>query len=89
MDRDAKRLELENQKAALEQYLQHPVTIELLRDLDQGSEGLVKLICDVPIHDIESFFNHFESVGHLRGLRRAKSLIMTNLEEVKDKLKEI
>lgn len=89
MDLDARRVELENQIGALSQYLQHPVTVEVLRDLKEGQEGLVSVLCDVPILDIESFFKHFESVGHLRGLRRAESLIRENLEDVKEQLKEL
>ena len=89
MDADAKRQELESQALALENYLQHPVTIELIRDIDEQSEALINTICEVPITDIESFFKHFESKGHLRGLRRAKAMLTTNLEEVKEQLKEI
>lgn len=89
MDLDAKRIELENQKAAITGYLNHPVTLELLKDLKEGQEGLVSILCDVPILGIESFFKHFESVGHLRGLRRAESLLMSNLEDVTTQLKGI
>lgn len=89
MDVDAKRAELESQKLGLENYLQHPVTVEVIRDLDEQSERLVRQLCNEPIRDIESFFNHFESVGHLRGLRRAKALLTTNLENIKEELGEL
>lgn len=89
MDIDAKRAELESLQRELENYLQHPVTVEVIRDLDEQVETAVTQLCNNPITDIESFFKHFEAIGHLRGLRRAKSQIMTNLEDIKDQMKEL
>lgn len=89
MDVTARQLELDNQLAVLQEYLKHPVTVEVLKDLHEGQEALVRTICDQPITNLESFFNHFEAVGHLRGLRRSESLVMTNLEEVKEQIRNV
>jgi hypothetical protein len=89
MDKDAKKIELENQKAALEEYLNHPVTKEVMQALKDGQESLVRLICDQPVENVGTFFAHFEAVGHLRGLRKTESLITTSLGEVKEQLREL
>lgn len=89
MDTEAQKQELENQQAALEQYLQHPVTREVLKDLDQQADILLQQILEVPVMDVESFFKREQSLGHLRGLRRTKARVMENLEDVKEQLKEL
>lgn len=89
METEAKKQELENQQAALETYLSHPVTREVLRDNDEQSEALITQILEIPVTDLESFLKREQAFGHLRGLRRTKARVMENLEDVKEKLKEL
>lgn len=89
MDVEAQRQELENQQLALEQYLQHPVTQEVLRDLDEKAETLVTQILEFTPVDVESFLKREQALGHLRGLRQTKANVMVNLENVKEQLKEL
>jgi hypothetical protein len=89
MDVAAKRQELINQQAAIEGFLQHPVTVEVIRDLDEQVEAAITQILQITPTDIESFLNREQSLGHLRGLRRAKSKLTESLEDVKEQLKEL
>lgn len=89
MDVEARRIDLENQKAVIEGYLKHPVTVELLKSLEEAREGLEQVICDQRIGDISTFFAHFEAVGHMRALRQTKDLILTNLEDINKQLEEV
>ena len=35
MDADGLKIELQNKKSMLEQYLQHPVTLEVFKDIEE------------------------------------------------------
>lgn len=87
MDIPENRAELENQQAVLEAYLQHPVTVEVLRDLKEQQDGMTEVIT-MPVVSIETFFAHFEAVGTLRGLRRSEAVLQSSLETIKEKIKE-
>lgn len=89
MDKDAEKLQLDNEMKQIEQYLSHPISKRWITDNQQQQNALVNIICEMPIVDIKSFFDHFQAVGHLRGLRRAKALIDENLEEIKEQIKEL
>jgi hypothetical protein len=89
MEPVAEQHALENEQKAIEQYLEHPISRKIFADNAEQQEQLVTVICDIPIHDIESFFKHFEAVGHLRGLRRGKGLVLDDLETIKNQLKEL
>lgn len=89
MDADGLRIQLQDKKTMLEQYLQHPVTLEVFKDIEESQQSLITTLCDVPIIDMESFFKHFEAIGHLRGLRQTKANIMTNLEDVVEQLRKL
>ena len=84
-----KQAELDNEMRAIEAYLDHPISRKIKTDNLEQQEALVEVICNIPIHDIESFFKHFEAVGHLRGLRRANAIVQDDLDEIKEKLKEL
>lgn len=88
MDTTAERNRLESEKRALQQYLDHPISKEILKDNEESQESLITTITNVPIDSIEGFFNHFEAVGHLRGLRQAKALLLGSLEAIEKQLKE-
>lgn len=88
MDQEAKLQQLENEKSVLEQYLQHPVTKEFLNQLDDNIESCERMVCDVGIVDVETFFKHFEVVGQLKTLRQTKALLLVNLEDIKAQIKE-
>lgn len=89
MDQDAERQKLEDSKLWIQQYLEHPLSVAIFQDNAEEQEKAVELLCNVPIHNLETLIGHFEARGHLRGLRRAKGQVMDKLEEVKDKLKEL
>ena len=89
MDKDAERQKLQDEKSFIEAWRNHAITVAIFTDLQEGQEGLINVICNQPVSDIESFFKHFEAVGHLRGLRRVKSITDLRLEEIKEELKEL
>jgi hypothetical protein len=89
MDKDAIKLQLEGEMDQIRGYLDHPITKRIFADNDEQQEALVKIICDFPIMDLESFFKHFESVGHLRGLRRAKAIVTSELERIEQEIEEL
>lgn len=89
MDLDAERNKLQDELKWVEAYKEHPITVAILQDSKEEQEALVSLLCDTTIHNIETFFSHFEAIGHLRGLRRATALIEDRLDSVKQQLKAL
>lgn len=89
MDTTAERNRLESEKRALQAYLDHPITREILRDNEESQDSLINTITMVKIDSIATFFDHFEAVGHLRGLRQAKALLLESVELIDRQLKEI
>lgn len=89
MDKDAERKVLEDERAFVASYVNHPLALSIEEDSMVQQDALVAILTDRTIDSIESFFAHFEAVGHLRGLRRSRALALAKLEEVKDKLKEL
>lgn len=89
MELEAEIIAKENEQKELESFLSHPVAQKAFADSKQQQDTLVDIICDVPVHDIESFFKHFEAVGHLRGLRRMEALLRDDLEDIKEELKTL
>lgn len=77
---------LQSAQYEIEKYLANPFTQRILEDSKKEQEQAVKLICDQPITDLESFFNLFQTIGHLRGLRRAEALLQNDLDEIKTEL---
>ena len=89
MDTTAERNRLESEKRAIQSYLDHPITREIFQDNEEIQESLINILTNVPVTDLESFFKHFESVGHLRGLRRSKQLLQDSVDTIERQLKEI
>jgi hypothetical protein len=89
MDLAAEKAQKEMERDAIRAYLSHPITVKILEDNELQTQGVVAIICDNPVFDLATFFAHFEAVGHLRGLRRAKALIMDDLDEIEEQLKEL
>lgn len=89
MDTTAERQKLESEKRAIEQYLEHPISREIFQDNEDTQQSLINILTNVPIIDIESFFKHFEAVGHLRGLRQSKQLIQDSVDTIERQLKEL
>lgn len=89
MDTTAERNRLESEKRAIEQYLDHPISREIFQDNEESQESLINVLTNVPIVDLESFFKHFEAVGHLRGLRQSKRLLQDSVETIERQLKEL
>lgn len=85
---EAQQLQHEKEKVQLEEYLNHPVTQQVKRELEEQQESLMTILLDVPITDVESLVNHFEARGHLRGLKRSRAITAVALEEVNEKLKD-
>lgn len=89
MDIEAERQKLEDKKAYIEAYLDHPISKEIFRDNVEEQDAAINLICNVPIDSVQSFFAHFQSVGYLHGLRRSRAITTDSLEEVKNQLEHI
>lgn len=89
MDTTAETQRLENEKRAIQQYLDHPISRKLIEDNETEQQKAIDLLCNVPVDSFGAFFAHFEAVGHLRGLRRAMSLIKDDLEDIERELKEL
>lgn len=89
MDTTAERNRLESEKRAIAQYLDHPITREIFQDNEEIQESLINVLTNVPIVDIETFFKHFEAVGHLRGLRRSRQLVQDSVDTIERQLKEL
>lgn len=89
MDKDAEKKQLEDNRDYILGWLNHPITQQIEEVSKSEQEALVALICNQSINSLETFFGHFEAVGHLRGLRRSHFLALAQLEEVKEQLKEL
>ena len=91
MDKEAesRKLQLENEAKELENYFNHPVTKRIFADNASEREGLIELILERPVINIETFLAREQALGHLRGLRRGKSLVQGTLEDIKEELKSI
>jgi len=89
MDITAERQRLENERKAIQQYLEHPITRDIIADNTVEQEKAIRLLTHQPIDSIEAFFNHFEAVGHLRGLRRSRSIIDDSIEDIEEQLKNL
>jgi hypothetical protein len=89
MDTTAERQRLESEKRAIQAYLDHPITQEIFQDNEETQQALINVLTNVPIHDMESFFKHFEAVGHLRGLRQSRQLAQDSAEAIERQLKEL
>lgn len=72
----------------VENYVRHPITQAVYRDSKEEQEKVIQLLCDCPVKDLQTFFAHFEAIGHLRGLRRAQAIITDQLEETQEALKQ-
>ena len=75
--------------AYIRAYTEHPLTKKILDDGNEQQNTLIDLLCNQPIHNFETFFAHFEAIGHLRGLRRADSILCDAVEETETELKQL
>jgi hypothetical protein len=89
MDIDAERQKLENARDFVKGWLAHPITESVIRNNKESQEKFIDLLCNQPIHNIETFFAHFEAIGHLRGLRQSSALVQEQLDVVIEQLKEL
>jgi hypothetical protein len=89
MDTTAELQRLENEKRAIQAYLDHPISRKIIEDNETQQQQLIEIITNIPIDSIEAFFKKFEAVGHLRGLRRARSLIQDDVEAIEAQLKDL
>lgn len=89
MDKDAERKKLEDAANVIADYLEHPITKELRQDASEREEAVLKLICEIDIFDMQTFFMHFQAVGELQALRRQSSMLPARLKEIQENIKEI
>lgn len=89
MDVDAEKQRLQNELGQLESYLSHPISREILRDNQEQQDGLIDIICNRTPMSFETFFAHFEAVGELRGLRRARAAMEAKVEELTEEIKNL
>lgn len=79
---------LEEEQRVVLKWFSNPVTVSILNDLAEQQNRFLDVILEQDITSMETFFNHFQACGNLRGLRRFKLLAEIQLEEIKEKLKE-
>lgn len=89
MDKDAEKQKLEDAKAFIEAWLDHPITRELLRENQEQEAALVSTITDRPVEGLTSMAALVEAKGELRGVRRWRGLVSDKLTEIKEQLKEL
>jgi len=89
MDKTGEREKLENERAEIEQYLDHPISREIISDNREKQDEMVRVLCNINVTDIESFFRHFTAVGVLKGLRQHQAIIDGNLQEIKRRIEEL
>lgn len=89
MEPVAEQQVLENEQKAIEMYLDHPISRRIFADNASEQETCINLILERPVINVETFLAREQALGHLRGLRRAKAILQDDLEEIKEKLKEI
>lgn len=79
---------LQAQRREIQKWFAHPLTAKVLADNKEQQDLAVKAICDNEITDVATFFTHFSLIGHLRGLRRAFALVLDDLDEIDQNIKE-
>ena len=89
MDTDAERKKLEDEKAFIVSWREHPITSEVVRDNKEQQEALVELICNCTPDNIASLVGHFVAIGELRGLRRSQGEVQDSLRNIEAQLKEL
>lgn len=89
MDTATEKATLENEQAAIQQYLDHPITKNIIQDNAEQQDALIDLILNHPVTNVETFLAREQALGHLRGLRRGRSIIDDKLEEIETQLKEL
>ncbi len=89
MDKDSEKAKLEEAQAVIQEWLDNPITKELLRENEEQQQALIHLITDFPVEDFRSAAALVEAKGHLRGLRRWKGLVTERLGEIESQLKEL
>lgn len=82
MDKAALIAQLENDKATIQAWYNHPFAQELRKDNKSEQEGVINLILERPVTNVESFLAREQALGHLRGLRRLDALVQDSLEEI-------
>lgn len=86
---DKKAEQLTQEQAEVQTYLDHPITKKIFADNAEQQESLIDLILNRPVVNIETFLAREQALGHLRGLRRAKSIVLDDLEEIKQEIESI
>lgn len=89
MDQVGDKTTLDNELRTIEAYLDHPISRKIFADSTNEQESLIRLILDIPVTDIQTFLAREQALGHLRGLRRARAIVDDDLEEIKQKIKEL
>lgn len=89
MDKDAEIKKLVDERDHVIGWQNHPITQSIFADIQSQQEQLITMICDNTVNSIETLFGHFEAIGHLRGLRRAKALVLARLEEIDSEIKNL
>jgi len=90
MDKEAERKQqLTSEEVEVQTYLEHPITKKIFADNAEQQESLIDLILNRPVVNIETFLAREQALGHLRGLRRGKAIVLDDLDEIKQELANI
>lgn len=89
MDTATQRTKLESDLREIEAFEKSPLWKGLIEDNAEQQESLINLLCNNTIVNIETFFAHFEAMGHLRGLRRMPGLLRDRKDAIAEELKNL
>lgn len=88
-DVESKKQALESELQIAELFLQSPRGVAHLESLRAAEESLTSMAVDRDVLDIPQVFAHFTGIGHLRGLREARRLLLEVPAEIRTELKDI
>lgn len=89
MDKAADTKALEDKRTLLLQWREHPFTKELFQANEDAQKGMVNVLCNCEIVNMETFFAHFTAVGHLRGLRQLPDAFAGTLDSIANEIKAL
>lgn len=88
MDSDAEIQKAQDELDYVLGWIDHPLTKEFRKDLQEGIKDFTSKVCGMPITNMASFFAHFEMTGHLHGFTAIDQMIDLRVQEQRQKLKE-
>lgn len=89
MDKAADERQIQSDIEEVEHLKNHPVIKERLQANRDSQEALFNILTSLTINSMETFFAHFEAIGHLRALRQEATFLDFKLAELKAKKQDL